>query len=151
LNLTGVLGQEGCIVPIVPGYVEGIETWLAPCECDGGTPDAYAISETVTRGNYVTVWVDSAGLACPPYNLSVGGTGFHFSNIAGPITGETDDNLKTIELWADDTACGSALVTVTDACAVRRQQYPSESPITEAGTSFWERGWCCFCYCVETF
>ena len=155
LNPSGAIGQEGCMVPTIPGEVIYPRGWY--CECDGDKPDAYVSSDTVTRGDFVTVLADYAGLACPPYNLSVGGTGFHFSNIAGPITGETADNLKTIELWADDTACGSALATVTDACgeqatiSVREPNNGGWYLVESEQCSHWERGWCAFCTCVDTF
>ena len=155
LNLSGAMGQEGCIVPTIPGNVIYSKGW--DCECDKDKPDPYVSSDTVTRGDFVTVLADYAGVACPPYNLSVSGTGFHFSNIAGPITGETDDDLKTIELWADDTACGSALVTVTDACgeqatiSVREPNNGGWYLVESEQCSHWERGWCAFCTCVDTF
>ena len=158
LNLTGALGQEEqCIVPTVPGYVAGIETWLAPCECDGGSPHAYSISDAVTRGNYTTMWVDSAGLACPPYRWSLGGTGFHFGDVSGPTAAQTNADMDTIELWADETACGSALVTVTDACgeqaaiSVREPSNGGWYLVESEQCSHWERDWCCFCYCTDTF
>lgn len=44
------------------------------------------------------------------------GTGFHFNDAAGPATATTNSDSQTLQLWADDTACGSAIITVTDAC-----------------------------------
>jgi hypothetical protein len=157
LNFAFVAGQEGCIVPTVPGYVEGIETWLGPCECDGGTPDAYTLSDTVTRATYTTVWVDSGGLACPPYDWSLGGTGFHFSTIAGPTTIKTNADSEVIELWADDTACGSAFITVTDACgeqttiSVREPNSGGWYLVEQEQCSYWQRGYCAYCTCDDIF
>ena len=119
--------------------------------------DAHTLSDTVTRGTYTTVWVDSCGLACPPYDWSLGGTGFHFSTIAGPTTIRTNADSEAIELWADDTACGSTFITVTDACgeqttiSVREPNSGRWYLVEKEQCSYWQRDWCCFCYCVNTF
>ena len=64
----------------------------------------------------MNAWVDSDGKACPPYNWSVSGTGFHFNSASGPTAATTNADLETLQLWADDTACGTATITVTDNC-----------------------------------
>lgn len=81
---------------------------------DSYKPNIYSSSDTVDRGDHVNVWVDSGGKACPTYYWSVSGTGFHFDNINGPTTATTDEDLQTLELWADNSACGAAEIKVTD-------------------------------------
>ena len=52
----------------------------------------------------------------PPYSWSLSGSGFHFNNISGPTSEETESTSETLQLWADNTACGSAIITVIDPC-----------------------------------
>ncbi|MFW6114982.1 MAG: RHS repeat-associated core domain-containing protein [Thermodesulfobacteriota bacterium] len=76
----------------------------------------YSSSEEVDPSDYVEVWVDSGGLGCPPYSWRVSGKGFHFNTISGPTTALTDADMAVLQLWADDTACGSAAIDVADSC-----------------------------------
>jgi len=76
----------------------------------------YSSSEQVDPNDYVEVWVDSEGLGCPPYSWTVSGKGFHFNTISGPTTASTDADMEVLQLWADDTACGSAAINVADSC-----------------------------------
>ncbi|MCK4792353.1 MAG: hypothetical protein KAV87_51965 [Desulfobacteraceae bacterium] len=101
-----VNGQKGCVVPTVTGNVDKPEGW--------NSPKIYTSSEEVDLNNFVKVWVDSEGWARPPYSWSVSGTGFHFGSVSGPTTATTNEDLEELELWADDTACGTATITVTD-------------------------------------
>ena len=71
---TGARAQEGCIAPTIPAEVTYPPGWN--CECNGDTPDAYSMSDRVSRGTHTTVWVDSNGLACPPYEWSLVEPGF---------------------------------------------------------------------------
>ncbi len=52
--------------------------YCGACECLGFTPDIDSSADTIAAGGSITLWVDSGGLACPPYNWSVSGNGcFH--------------------------------------------------------------------------
>ena len=121
--LSGLAVAEGCKdcdsgqgVSTISGNHVVPEGWVSECECEGYSPNVYTSSETVTRNNHVDVWVDSGGLACPPYSWSASGTGFHFNSSTGPTTEETQGDLIELQLWADGMACGSAIITVTDTC-----------------------------------
>jgi hypothetical protein len=103
-----VAGQKGCVVPTVTANVDKPEGW--------NSPKIFKSSEEVDRNSFVKVWVDSEGWARPPYSWSVSGTGFHFGSVSGPTTATTNEDLEELELWADDTACGTGTVTVTDIC-----------------------------------
>ena len=112
VNISGVLAQDGCVVPTTPKEVSGITDWV--CK-----PDIKASSDTVARNNYVNVWVDCKdlqGKGCPKFTWSVSGTGFHFGSVSGPTTATTDVDLEIVRLYADGTACGAATITVTDEC-----------------------------------
>jgi hypothetical protein len=61
------------------------------------TLNIFTSNDTVERDNYVNVWVDSDGKACPPYNWSVSGTGFHFNSPSGPTTATTNADLETLQ------------------------------------------------------
>ncbi|MBC8548777.1 MAG: hypothetical protein H8D23_03920 [Candidatus Brocadiales bacterium] len=73
-------------------------------------------TQTLNREASALVWVVSDGYGCPPYTLTVSGTGFHFESQIGPTTVVLDNDFKTVELWADDTACGAAEIIATDTC-----------------------------------
>jgi len=82
--------QEGINVPTIPEEYTPLpapELQYDPSNPDEINPNS-SISLNVVGG-------------CPPYTLSVSGNGFS-------MTGKT--------LFVDDTACGSATITVTDAC-----------------------------------
>jgi hypothetical protein len=77
----------------------------------------YAEKWTISRGEGIALWcVCGEGPLCPQYQWSVSGNGFHFDSSAGPTTGETQKQFEIIKLWADNTACGTATVTVIDDC-----------------------------------
>ncbi len=87
------------------------KTYTEAAEC-GECPPEIAISwdddtsaDTVVREDFVTVAI-TGGIG--PYSWSVSGTGFTLD------AEMTDDELNTLN--ADDTACGSATITVTDFC-----------------------------------
>ncbi len=111
LGLSGIAAAESgiCAFPTLSGDWEYPPDWPTGLVID-------ADFDTVDRNDYVEVWVDSGSLGCPPYNWSVAGTGFHFYDVNGPTTATTDNNSETLQLWADDTASGSATITVTDGC-----------------------------------
>jgi len=90
---------------------------------DAYKPEIFSNNDEIARNNYVNVWVDSDGKACPPYNWSVSGTGFHFNSASGPTTATTNADLETLQLWADGTACGTATITVTDLCEGNDKEY----------------------------
>jgi len=72
---------------------------------------------TIGRGEGINLWCfTEGGSSCPPFNWNVSGTGFHFYGVAGPTTGETEEELEIITLYADNNACGTATITVTDSC-----------------------------------
>ena len=95
----------------IPGNPEYPDEWRDPYK-----PKIYSDNDEIARNNYVNVWVDSEGRACPTYSWSVSGTGFHFNSQSGPTTTTTNADLETLQLWADSTACGPATITVTDLC-----------------------------------
>ena len=103
--------QEGiCILPTGTGEVTYLPGW------SGSVLALYTSDDWVSRGSYIEVWVESSGHGCPPYQWQVSGTGFHFNNISGPTTEITNGDGVTLQLWADNSACGSATVTVVGNC-----------------------------------
>jgi len=138
LNLSGAMGQEGCIVPTIPKNVEGIETYLA-LQWNPTNP------KTIDRNSEVTISV-IGGFA--PYSWSVSGNGFTLG--VSKTTGLQNT------LYADDNACGAATVTVTDASGVTatgfvRSENGQWYLVESEQCSHWERGWCAYCTCVDTF
>lgn len=107
--------QNGCVVPTVTGNVDKPEGW--------NSPKIYTSSEEVARNSFVKVWVNSEGYAKPQYSWSISGAGFHFDNVSGPTTATTNKDLEELDLWADDVACGSCTITVTDANGNTTTQY----------------------------
>ena len=107
------VAEDSCFqgLSTIPGNPEYPGEWRDPYQ-----PKIYSDNDEIARNNYVNVWVDSDGKACPPYNWSVSGTGFHFNSASGLTTATTNADLETLQLWADGTACGSATITVTGAC-----------------------------------
>ena len=103
------------------------------------------------------VWVDSEGWARPPYSWSLSGTGFHFGNVSGPTTATTDEDLEGLELWADDTACGSGTITVTDVCGNTGTDYirctTGQWVLHSAWNSCPDPGGCHYCHnsCSDFF
>jgi hypothetical protein len=90
-----------------------------PCECQGATPTIVASDSTIDPGGSITLYVDSGGLACPPYTWEV-------DDIAYSITSETDNDLEEATLSASSGSCGGTYdndnivvtVTVTDNCGL---------------------------------
>lgn len=75
--------------------------------------------ETITRNEGIDLWcVLEGGAPCPPFTWTLSGTGFYFGSISGPTTAITHEELEIVELWADNTACGSAIISITDSCGV---------------------------------
>lgn len=85
---------------------------LCECTCLGTSPTVFSAAETVDRGSTVNLWVESGGLACPPFVWSVSGTGFTLSR------SQTDGDYVVNRLQAGITACGPATITVVDKCGV---------------------------------
>ena len=99
LSPSGALGQEGCIVPTVPGNVEGVEKWLQ-LQWDPANPD------TIEPDTFVEVKVIGGAL---PLAWSISGNGFSLGQV------EQGDRERSKLLIASPTACGPATITVTDA------------------------------------
>ena len=77
----------------------------------------YTSSDEIDPGGAITLYVDSGGLACPPYQWSVSGTGFSLDK------SQTYNDLETVTLTAPYSfgTCGVnydvlATVTVIDQC-----------------------------------
>jgi hypothetical protein len=89
------------------------------CECVGATPTIVASASTIAPGGSITLYVDSGGLACPPYSWET-------DDIAYSITSETDNDLEEATLSASSGSCGGTYdndnivvtVTVTDNCGL---------------------------------
>lgn len=86
------------------------------CDCSPGvTPTINYIGDTLVVGNNKEVWVDSGGLACPPYNWEVTGLGYSMSQA------QTTNDIEKTAIIGNRDACGvdydvTMSVTVTDAC-----------------------------------
>ena len=102
--------EEICILPTGTGEVTYPPGW------DASVLALYTSDDKVSRGSQIAVWVESDSHGCAPYQWQVTGKGFHFDSIAGPTTEITRGDGETLQLWADNTACGSATVTVVDSC-----------------------------------
>ena len=88
------------------------------CSCIGGLPVIVTSdnADTVKRNNKIDVWIDSGGEACPKYTWEIIGNGFHFGSVSGPNTAITNADSAILQIWADNNACGSAIITVRDCC-----------------------------------
>jgi hypothetical protein len=106
----------GANTPTPSGDAVYTEEWRQTCDCDGGVPVIHLSSDTVVRNNFIEVWVDSENQACAEYTWNISGSGFHFHNASGPTIARTEADSERVEVWADSTACGSAIITVTDKC-----------------------------------
>ena len=62
------------------------------CNCIGSTPDIDSSSDEIAAGGSITLWVDSGGLACPPYNWSVSGNGYSLDKST------TNNDMETVTL-----------------------------------------------------
>ena len=125
-----VWSQDGiCVFPSGSGaelaYPTGWQTSLLR---------VFTSSDTVGRGSSIEVWVDSdSQQGCPQYQWQVSGTGFHFGSISGPTIGTTNSDEERLQLWADNSACGSAVITVVDGCGA-----DGESSVREPNYGYWE-------------
>jgi hypothetical protein len=120
LCLHGLVFGEDCAddkgatqTPTPAGNAEYANLWRDQC-----APIIYDDDDDdmVDSGGSVKLWVDSGGLACPPYTWSTSNTGWSlYSN-------ETENDLETVTLSLIDTSgktCGTdydvyAILTVTD-------------------------------------
>jgi hypothetical protein len=101
-------------VPTKAGNVIISDNWRSDCECTGAVPTITANSDTIAPGGSITLYVDSGGLACPPYTWSAG-NGYSFSQ------NETENDLEETTMTSASGTCGVnydvyTTVTVTDAC-----------------------------------
>jgi hypothetical protein len=96
-------------LPMIVGDYSYSEKWFS-------TLILNVSEETVSRNNFVEAWVDSMEWGCPPYQWTVSGSGFHFQSVSGPISISTFKESETPKVWSDNTACGTATITVTDVC-----------------------------------
>ncbi len=90
------------------------ECEVKTCDCDVEPDVAYDddnSDDTIDREGTATIAVTGG---CPPYAWSVEGTGFWFD--AGYTLTEIETTAISIILYADETACGAAAITVTDFC-----------------------------------
>jgi len=90
------------------------ECEVKTCDCDVEPDVAYdddTSDDTIDREDIATIAVTGG---CPPYAWSVEGTGFWFD--AEYTLTEIESNAISIILYADETACGAATITVTDFC-----------------------------------
>ena len=117
LNLPGVTIAEDCQDPSGPGTPTSVgNVIIPPCwNSTGAPPTIVASSDTIAAGGSITLWVDSGGLASPPYTWAVSGTGYTLSDT------ETEDDLETLTLSCTTGSCGdnydvNCTVTVTDDC-----------------------------------
>ena len=92
------------------------------CDATGAVPFIDLNSDTIYRYSFRLVKVDSDGLACPPYDWMVFGEGFHFNSLEGPAFARTYEDLETIEIWADNSAC-SAIIQVWDCSGATDKAY----------------------------
>jgi hypothetical protein len=125
LNLNGVTAQDPCKVPTVTKEVNFPEGWYdflseaelsIICDADGKQLGCGSACDVIDRNACVDVHVGCVGAEIPPYSWSISGTGFHFNTVAGPTTWTSQTANETVKICADNTACGTGTVTVTDAC-----------------------------------
>jgi hypothetical protein len=108
--VSGVMAEDLCIFPTTTKEVSFPPEWY-------GGPEIHAEKLTIARGEGIALWCTvQDGIPCSSFSWTVSGKGFHFEDVSGPTTGQTEEEFQIIELWADTTACGTATITVTDAC-----------------------------------
>jgi len=116
-----VMAQGGCATPTITDEVAIPSDWPEWPEWHGRL-EIHSEMETIARNEGIDLWsVVEGGNPCPPFTWTVSGTGFYFGSISGPTTATTQEEFEILELWADSTACGSAWITVTDACGQRAE------------------------------
>ena len=119
--------QEGiCVFPT------GTEEVTYPLHWAGSALTVYASDDKVSRGTSVQVWVESNGHGCPPYHWQVTGRGFHFDSLIGPTTSITNGDGEVLHVWTDNTACGSAFITIMDGC-----EGSAEASVREPNSGRW--------------
>lgn len=108
---------QECKIINIPTYSRNVENLPQqnPCDCSGASPDIISSSETIAPSSFITMYVDSGYLACPPYTWSTTSNGYSISKST------TDNDLEEITLSATSGSCGSdyevtVTVTVTDNC-----------------------------------
>jgi hypothetical protein len=119
--------ENMCVIPTGTASVTYPENW------GFSVLKIYTSDDEVGRGQSVEVWVESDSHGCPPYQWQASGTGFHFNNISGPPTAETYGDGETLQLWAESTACGSAVIMVVDGCGA-----DGESSVREPNYGYWQ-------------
>jgi len=90
------------------------------CDCIGTVPTIYASASTIAPGGSITMYVDSGGLACPPYTWSVSSSKYSLDK------SKTNNDLEMVTMTADSGSCGSGYsssnisvtITVTDNCGI---------------------------------
>jgi len=93
---------------------EALAECVAQCtECEGLEDLAWSDGnpETIAPDSWVTVAVSGDKA---PYSWSVSGTGFWFD--AGHTITSMENAGTSVDLYADETACGSATISVTGGC-----------------------------------
>ena len=108
--------EEMCIMPSGTGQVTYLSGW------GGSVLAVYTSDDKISRRSHIEAWVESDSHGCPPYQWQISGTGFHFNDISGPTTEVTSRDGVTLQLWADNSACGSATVTVVGNCEVMQKR-----------------------------
>lgn len=83
-------------------------------DCNKYKPMIVSSGTTIAPGGSIELWVDSGGLAVPPYTWSVSGLGYS-------IDSQSNSDLETVTLTSAAGSCGSgysavALITVKDKC-----------------------------------
>ena len=120
------------------------------CECVEAQPTVKSGTQAINHNTSTTVWVDSAGLACPLYEWTIDnttGSGFSFVSGLTVTSGYTTSNdLETLPIYANDWACGYATITATDNCGesssriIRCADKGSWSVVCTNQSSHWEAG-----------
>lgn len=112
-------------------------------KCDCAVENAVAYSDagsddTIDRNGVAVITVTDG---CPPYSWVVTGTGFGFTKAATAV--------KTNTLTADNTACGTATITVTDKCGDTCTGYVRCTTGQWASCASFAQGGCCDLGCNE--
>jgi hypothetical protein len=110
--------------------------------CATADPVAYDTvnsDETIDRDGTASVIITDG---CPPFTWSVAGTGFWF-DLAHTLT-EIETDARTVTLYADDTACGSATITVVDDCEDSCTGYVRCTEGQWAICASYSQGGCCY-------
>ncbi len=158
LNLSGFsFAEDACSdnagaagLPTIPAEVDSSEDLPTNLTLNSS-------SETIARNTNLVLSIEIEGYDFRPYQWTVVGSGFHFNDISGPIYEETETPSEVIELWADNTACGSAIITVTNSyqkvatASVRVLNNGGWYLVSDEQCSYWQRSSCAFCTVEDTF